>query len=281
MSETPETPVMCKCGHAGASHTTFGICQECHCNGFVRPSAQPETPAPTRGLMRTKLCAELGTAHHGDWVTALNMIRAAAEAGCDAVKWQHYGAVNPSDPQASWLEASRLSLSNQALLRDDCRQRGMEAWATPFDAQCLSELVTLGVDRIKIASTQAHEPWWWKHDGPLMVSAPWGSWRDSGTRPMTWILTAIPLYPTPLEAVSQASLRDGWSDHVVGLSACYKAIVEGTQWIEAHLKLPGVTTRDRDWEKTPEDFRQLRQFAEDCETMRTGISQVFRDRWRV
>jgi N,N'-diacetyllegionaminate synthase len=231
--------------------------------------------------VRTRLCAELGTAHKGDVGVALQMIQAAAEAGCDAVKIQHYGAVNPADPQAEWLNQSRLHVDEIARLADMARGCEVEFWATPFSDASLLDLESVGVDRIKIASSEAHAAWWRDTEQRLVVSWPWGK-RD-GKWPNdedTIHLCAIPLYPTPLECVSRADhVRVNWSDHTVGLSACLLAIANGAQWIEAHIKLPGVTTRDRDWEKTPADFRLLRQFAEDVETMRTGVSQTFRDRW--
>jgi N,N'-diacetyllegionaminate synthase len=231
--------------------------------------------------MRTKLCAELGTAHHGDIGVALQMIQAAAEAGADSVKIQHYGAVNPADPQAEWLNQSRLHVDAIATLADKARECGLEFWATPFSDASLLDLETVGVDRIKIAGTEAHAGWWRATEQRLVISWPWGKrdgkWPDEDTIH----LCAIPLYPTPLECVSRISCAyQGWSDHTVGLSACLLAITNGAEWIEAHLKLPGVTTRDRDWEKTPADFRALRQFAEDVETMRTGVGQTFRDRWQ-
>jgi N,N'-diacetyllegionaminate synthase len=232
--------------------------------------------------VRTKLCCELGTAHHGDVHVALQMIRAAADAGCDAVKIQHYGPVNPRDPQAVWLHESRLHPNTIRVLRDDAKCKGLEFWATPFDVESLHELIALGVTRIKIASSEACTDW---RQGighaemHVVVSWPWGQVRD-GVQPHAQRvdLTAIPLYPTPLEAVFRAPLLDGWSDHTIGLSACQYMIAQGAQWIEAHLKLPGIT-RERDWEKTPEDFRQLRQFAEDVETCKTGVGEVFRNRW--
>ena len=229
-------------------------------------------------VMRTRLCAELGTAHHGDVQVALQMIAAAAEACCDAVKIQHYGAVNPRDPQAQWLDQSRLHVDAIASLCKYAKANGLEFWATPFDAVSLRDLRALGVDRLKIASSEAHAAWWGEYDNaPLVISWPWG--EQAGVWPASAVhLTAIPLYPTPLECVTRAMSLDGWSDHVVGLSACYKAISLGATWIEAHLRVPGLT-REWDWEKTPADFRALRQFADDVETMRTGVGQVFRDRW--
>ena len=234
--------------------------------------------------MRTKLCAELGTAHHGDVGVALQMIQAAAEAGCSACKIQHYGAVNPADPQAEWLNQSRLHVDAIETLRADACRRGLEFWATPFNAEGLRELLDMGVDRIKIASSEAHADWWqWAFkQRRFVVSWPWGEQKITGGFPTPTVhLSAIPLYPTPLECVGRAPLLHGHSDHTIGLAACQYAIAQGAHWIEAHLKLPGVTTRDRDFEKTPADFRLLRQFAEDVETMRTGVSQTFRDRWKA
>jgi sialic acid synthase SpsE len=234
--------------------------------------------------MRTKICAELGTAHHGALDVALQMIHAAAEAGCDAVKVQHYGAVNPKDPQAQWLNESRLHVDAIETLRADASRRGMEFWATPFDAATLLDLETVAVDRIKIASSESHNDWWHDTEQALVVSWPWGR-KISGAEPWPGDvihLCAIPLYPTPIECVPMVrgvmKDCDGWSDHTVGLSACLLSISSGAKWLEVHLTLPGIT-RERPFEKEPSEFRRLRQFAEDVETMRTGVGQVFRDRW--
>jgi sialic acid synthase SpsE len=227
--------------------------------------------------VRTKLCAELGTAHHGDANVALQMIQAAADAGCDAVKIQHYDTINPRDPQVDWLRESRLPTDAISLLRSAALERGLEFWATPFDLASLHDLTDLGVTRIKIASSSAHETWWHQSWHSFVISWPWGR-IPPNIKPLGLHLTAVPLYPTPLEAVCAVPRLDGWSDHTIGLSACQYMIAQGAQWIEAHLKLPGIT-REREWEKTPEDFRQLRQFAEDVETCKTGVGDVFRNRW--
>jgi N,N'-diacetyllegionaminate synthase len=231
-------------------------------------------------MARTKICAELATGHHGDVSVALQMIQAAADAGCDAVKIQHYGAVNVADPQYDWLAKSRLNRSQIQGLRDSAMMLGLEFWATPFDRSSLEALQDLSVTRIKIASSEAHEIWWRGHSCQYVISWPWGDVPDNA--PQGLYLAAIPLYPTPLECVGRAVAQcDGWSDHGVGLSACFMAIVNGAQWIEAHLTLGEGKSRVCVWDKHPDDFRKLRQFADDVETMRTGVSQVFRDRWRA
>jgi N,N'-diacetyllegionaminate synthase len=234
--------------------------------------------------MRTKICAELATGHGGNVDVALHMIDAAAKAGCDAVKVQHYGEIHPNDPQAAWLAQSRLSLSEHAILRDSARQQQMEFWATPFNVAALSDLVDLSVDRVKIASTEAARDWWHsKVPKQLVVSLPWG--EVPPRLPVALHLVAIPLYPTPLEVVGRVSLLDcedrprGWSDHVVGNSACLYMIARHASWIEAHLTLGEGKSRVMPFDKTPEDFKRLREFAESVETMRSGIGATFRNRW--
>ena len=230
--------------------------------------------------MRTRICCELASGHGGNVDTARAMIEAAAAAGADAVKVQHYGAVNPADPQAAWLHQARLTLPVQVMLMDHARMLGLEFWATPFDATCLKDLVEIGVDRIKIASTEAHADWWLDTTAPLVVSWPWGEARRWLCPLASIHLTAIPLYPTPLECVSRAKPHDGWSDHVVGLGACYDAICQRAQWLEVHLTLGEGHSRVCAWDKSVDDIKRLRDFAEDVETMKTGIGRVFRERWK-
>lgn len=234
-------------------------------------------------MARTKICCELGTAHHGDVDVALAMIDAAADAGCDAVKIQVYPHPNPRDPQSMWLDESMLSDSAITRLHVQAQRGNMEFWISAFDRGSFMRAEGHGPERLKIPSSESSSAWL-RVEGPgdtqipLVMSWPWGE-KDAALHPKSAIhLTAIPLYPTPLECVKRATMLNGWSDHTVGLTTCYAAIVGCAPWIEAHLKLPGKT-RERDWEKTPEDFRALRQFAEDVETMRTGVGEVFRNRW--
>ncbi len=56
------------------------------------------------------------------------------------------------------------------------------------------------------------------------------------------------------------------------------ALAQGATVIEAHLTLPGKS-RQMPWDKDPAAFRKLRDFADACETMRSGVSKQFRERW--
>jgi sialic acid synthase SpsE len=232
---------------------------------------------------RCLLVAELATGHGGDVALAGDMIRAAADAGADLVKLQSYtlSKLNPRDPQRDWLTKAHLDTAAHEQLLQVGRDCGIEVFSTPFDAEALQMLRDLGLKRFKIASSESASDWWMPTDSEeWVISYPWGNRREfSGPRwPHRVHLTAVPLYPTPLEAVGRAQLLDGWSDHGVGLSACYRALALGAQMLEVHVTLPG-RSRELAFDKTPTELRMLRKFAEDCATMTSGVSEQFRTRW--
>lgn len=231
--------------------------------------------------MRTTIIAELATAHGGDLDIAADLIRAAADAGAEYAKVQTYSLekLNPADPQYAWLTQAHLDQRAHEKLLTVCQQVGIQFLSTPFDAESLQLLRDLGLTTFKIASSESGNKWWHaQHNEHWMVSYPWG--KDAPDPFIWWHqrLTAIPLYPTPLECVGQATLLDGWSDHTEGLSACQWALAQGVQLVEVHLCLEHKS-RVTKFDKTPEDIRTLRKFADDCATMRSGVATRFRERW--
>ncbi len=250
---------------------------------IVNASGEGRTPS-----VRALICCELATAHHGDVGLAEAMLVAAAEAGADYVKIQTYSreAINPTDPQAQWLRESWLDEAAHVRLQKEAIEQGVILMSTPFDAKALKLLHKLVIPA-KIASSEANAGWW---RNAHVVSWPWGdqgctTYVESGVGGImklpraTYHLTAIPLYPTPLEAVGRATLLDGWSDHCEGISACCRAISLGAKMVEVHVTIPGA--RVRSWDKTADEVRALRTFAEHCVTMTSGVSRVFRERWRT
>jgi N,N'-diacetyllegionaminate synthase len=229
------------------------------------------------------LVAELSTNHGGDLSIAKDLISAAADAGCDFAKVQTYdlARLNPADPQADWLRQAHLDRAAHETLMAHCESRRIKFLSTPFDAGSLQMLRDLGLRTFKIASSESGSDWWTTSDDESwFVSWPWGRIALRGGRGKHQIdLTAIPLYPTPLEAVGRATLFDGWSDHCVGIDACLWAIAQGVQVLEAHITLGGSRGRCMPWDKVPGDFTKLRRFADACETMRCGVAQRFRERW--
>jgi hypothetical protein len=151
----------------------------------------------------------------------------------------------------------------------------------------------LGLREFKIASSESSSTWFDMRIGEHWIrSWPWGiaprgmagmtsrgALTDEGYVEHTH-LTAIPLYPTPLEAVGRAPLLDGWSCHAIGNAACLWAIANGAKVIEAHLRLEG-RGRQCAWDRTPAQFRELREFADDVATMTSGVATRFRNRWQA
>jgi N,N'-diacetyllegionaminate synthase len=245
-------------------------------------------------MARCLIVAELATAHGGNVDLAEDMIRAAADAGADYAKLQTYdlAKLNPNDPQAAWLIQSHLDEAAHERLIAVGLKVGIEVFSTPFDADSLRLLRSLGLKRFKVASSESGNDWWQSARGEQwIVSWAWGRQilraasveRDFdafslGGVPGDTHLTAIPLYPTPLECVGRATLLDGWSCHGDGITACQWAIANGAQMVEAHLALPG-RSRVTAWDKSPTEFRILRKFAEDVCTIASGVKQQYRERW--
>lgn len=225
-----------------------------------------------------QLVVELATGHGGDLALAEDMIAAAADAGAHFVKTQAYSLekLNPRDPQADWLRQSHLDQrAHERLIRkaEACRVTYM---STPFDRAALDMLSSMDVWAIKIASTEARSLWW---DGvrPHVISWPWGMCAD---RTEAYInLSAVPLYPTPIETLYRLELLDGLSDHCEGIDACLWALARGAKMVEVHMCLPG-RSREMPFDKRPGEIRMIRDFADTVESIATGVSQQFRDRYR-
>ena len=234
-------------------------------------------------MPRCLIVAELATAHQGDLDVAADMIRAAADAGADYAKLQTYSLakLNPADKQYQWLKHAHLDKAAHEKLLTVGQQVGIPVFSTPFDAESLQLLRDLGLTTFKIASSESSNDWWWdiREDETWFISFPWGRFGIRVPVPLKGhYLTAIPLYPTPLECVGQAHLLGGWSCHCEGISACQWAIAQGVQLVEVHLCVPGKS-RVTSFDKTPDQVRTLRKFADDVATMRSGVATRFRERW--
>lgn len=235
-------------------------------------------------MSRTTLIAEIATTHGGDLAIAKDLISAAADAGADYAKFQTYSLekLNPRDPQADWLRQAWLSRQAHEQLLAHCAKVGIQFLSTPFDADSLQLLRDLGLRTFKVASSESGRGWWEPNPHETwLVSYPWGMGAPQMGRHAYTLtsLTAIPLYPTPLECVGRADLLDGYSCHAVGNEACLWAIASGATVIEAHLTLGTGRGRQMPWDRTPVQFARLREFADSCETMRSGVATQFRNRW--
>ncbi|RYD81275.1 MAG: N-acetylneuraminate synthase, partial [Sphingomonadales bacterium] len=100
---------------------------------------------------------------------ARQLVRVAAEAGADIVKFQTFVASKITAahaPKAEYQKATtgteesqqemiarlELSRADHDVLIEECRQAGITFFSTGFDEESLDMLVELGIDRIKVPS---------------------------------------------------------------------------------------------------------------------------------
>jgi len=115
------------------------------------------------------IIAEAGVNHNGSLDLAKELVKAAFEAGADAVKFQTFQAsqvVSIHAPKADYQlkttaeEESQLEMIKKLELDEamhrkissECHDRGIEFLSTPFDLQSVDLLTALNVSKLKIGS---------------------------------------------------------------------------------------------------------------------------------
>lgn len=120
-----------------------------------------------KGRQRVHIIAEIGTSHGGDASKARQLVRAAADAGADSVKFQWVYADEILHPDTGMVElpggSTRLFDRFRQLelppgfygeMRDYARSCGCGFICSPFGPRSLDELAATGPDAIKIASPE-------------------------------------------------------------------------------------------------------------------------------
>lgn len=219
--------------------------------------------------------AEAGVNHNGSLACAKKMVRAAAEAGANYVKFQAFRAeslvsrdaataayqrknAGVSD-QFSLLRKLELSLDDFASLARECRHARIGFLVTPFESQMAAPLVAMGMDRIKIPSGEiTNEPMLRdlaRFRLPVILSTGMATkaevgraltvLRRAGAEDIT-LLHCTSLYPAPARAINLRAIQTmrrtfrlpvGYSDHSLGDHITIAAVALGAEVIEKHFTL--------------------------------------------
>ncbi len=216
-------------------------------------------------LTRTWVVAEIGVNHEGDIEKAIDMIRLAAEAGADAVKFQTYAAERyVSSVQPERLERVKrfeLSYDEFQTLSQQAASSGVVFFSTPLhpdDCVFLSSIAPV----IKISSGDLTYNKLLESAGrtgkPVILSTGMGSEaeidkavsvlesvhpdiRVSGKLLLMHCVAAYPTGEHEVHLRNMEWLREryqvpvGFSDHTTGSKVCELAVAAGAVAIEKHF----------------------------------------------
>lgn len=218
--------------------------------------------------------AEIGINHEGSMEKAVRMVEAAAQSGCECVKFQAHviddemipNDVIPGNAKESiWDIMKRCALSEEqdAELKRKVEAQGMTYLSTPFSRAAADRLQRLGVVAYKIGSGECNNYPLIEHIAsfgkPVVLST--GMNDITSIAPAVEILRRhrIPfalmhctsMYPTPYDKVRLGALADleqsfsdavlGLSDHSLGNYTCFAAVALGASLLEKHF------TADKSW----------------------------------
>lgn len=217
--------------------------------------------------------AELGLNHSGDYVTALNMVNAAYEAGADAVKLQThvpddefcdtpaYPGNAGGESIQSFVRRCSLDEKHEYGVFEHARKLGITCLSTPFSSLAVERLERIGVPAYKAGSGQLRDLPLLRllaaTGKPIILSTGMGdraaidtasealeegdAWWDR-----TALLACTSEYPTPFDHVRLGQLEwlsetygqlVGLSDHTGTIWPSIGAVALGASIIEVHFKI--------------------------------------------
>ena len=225
----------------------------------------------------TFIIAELSANHGGSLETALKTVRAAKEAGADAIKIQTYTADTITidcDNEyfqirqgTIWDGTTLYKLYSQAYtpwewhqaIRDEAVAKGLIFFSTPFDPSAVDFLEGLKVPIYKIASFEISDipliEYVASKGKPMIISTGVATLAEieeavtachrMGNREVT-LLKCTSSYPAPVERANLLTIPDmakrfgvrvGLSDHCMGSVVAMGAVALGASVIEKHFIL--------------------------------------------
>jgi len=245
------------------------------------------------------IVAEIGNNHEGDFEVAREMIRQAAKAGADAVKFQTFLPEYLAGGDAARfkrLQGFQFSYEQFAELAQFAQAEGIIFFSTPFDPQSATFLNQIQ-PIFKIASSDnTHWPFLEQIAGfgkPVILSTGMSTlaevtemekvirsaWQRLGSDPGLALLHCVSSYPAPPD---QANLRavvtmsnqfpncvPGYSDHTFGITAALSAVALGARIIEKHFTLDKQYSdfRDHELSADPKDMKNLVDRIRELEKM--------------
>jgi len=243
------------------------------------------------------LIAEIGINHNGDMNLANEMVRAAAKAGADAVKFQNYRTedflsddtltytynsqgVEVTESQFAMFKRCELSDGDLARLKTCCDEAGVQFFSTPTSTEGVDVLATIGTSWLKNGSDYLGHLPLIRHMAlsgiPTILStgmateeevaAAVNAFREAGGRDLV-LLACTSAYPTPPDCVNLRRIStltekfgfpSGFSDHTAGWEAAVAAVCLGACMVEKHFTTDrNLPGPDQWFSSDPAEFAEL------------------------
>lgn len=270
------------------------------------------------------IIAEIGVNHNGDIGLAKEMIASAAECGANYAKFQSWteqklrkGAWD-EDPEPFFNFKNKRDFFKKVQITDkdhrelisECDRHGINFLTTCFDRSRVEFLSGLGLDSIKVASSDAASLGLIKdlskNFGRIIASTGMASNKEITNlgeelhmADIDFVLMyCVSMYPTPIDRVSLSRMDfikglteenpdDSWeitppsrgefgiSDHTLGVNAPIAAIARGATWVEKHFTIDrNLSGPDNQMSALPSDLKVIRSFADDFITMKKNTDHT-------
>ena len=243
-------------------------------------------------MRATIVIAEIGENHIGDMNLAKKMIKEAAKAGADIVKFQSYlsDEVKDTDLEKEWFSKVQLSDDAHYELKEIAEKNNIEFLSSPFSlnrAKFLCE--DLGLKKIKIASSEMLNipllKYVNKHADTVFLSTGMSTIKEINKALSNldninelYLLHCITEYPTKPEDANLLAIttlkksfpkyKIGYSDHTIGIQAAIVSVALGAKVVEKHFtidkNLPGT---DHILSADPIELKELIKKIEEVEIL--------------
>jgi len=224
--------------------------------------------------MSVLIIAEAGVNHNGDIELAKKLIKCAAQAGADIIKFQTFvpelivsktaqkaeyqkETTNSAESQLEMLRMLELPLESYPELVNCCKENNITFLSTPFDLESIEFLENYEMPYWKIPSGEiTNLPYLIKiakTSKPIILSSGMSTLdeiqesvhilKTNGAGEIT-LLHCTTEYPAPIEDVNlfametmrkATGLKVGYSDHTVGIEVAIAAVALGATVIEKHF----------------------------------------------
>ena len=242
-------------------------------------------------MKKTYIIAEIGNTHEGSVGLAKQFIKAAADCGVDAVKFQTHlfeaeslpSAPNPAyfkdETRKEYFERTAFSIEQYKVLKayaeNEC---GVDFFSSPFSIEAVDFLLEVGCETFKIPSGEVSNIPLLEHIATtgkkVILSSGMSSWEEldaaveifKGKNELT-VLQCTSEYPclpenaglnVMLEIKERYGVEVGFSDHTLGIGVPLTAVVLGATLVEKHFTLSKLMYgSDAKNSTEPEEFKHM------------------------